>query len=307
MSPRSTRTTSSDEAPAPVADRAALGAARRRVSAGRMAVWGALAAGPAALVLAVLPAPRTVAATPKKTATVVATPAVAADPSGYAELLVSSWLASSTKTVSEPSRRVQAMAPGTALPDTAAPATMASAISVTATAPGRWQVTVAATAKDGAVRYFALPVTADGDGRFAVPAGPAQVAAPAPAAEATESGYPVTVPTTGRPLAATVAEFLTAYLSGGQIDRYAVPGVRLSAPQAAYRKVEVEQLGADEQAAAAETVAADNTRVRVRVRVRAEDTAGGAWPLDYGLALTARAGRWEISAVTASGLAGGAR
>ncbi|MEU8893690.1 conjugal transfer protein [Streptomyces sp. NPDC048442] len=299
MSPRSARTAAPDEKAPPVAGSAALGAARRRVSAGRMAVWVALAAGPAALVLAMLPAPRTVAAAPKKTATVVATPPVA-DPSGYAELLVSSWLASSTKSVSEASRRVQAMAPGTALPDTPAPATLVSAINTAPTAPGRWQVTVAATDKAGAVRYFALPLMADGD-RFGVPAGPAQVAAPAPAAESAESGYPVTVPT-GRSLATTVGEFLTAYLSGGQIDRYAVPGVRLSAPQAAYHKVEVEQLGADQQAAAAESVAADGTQVRVRARVRAQDAAGGAWPLDYGLALTARAGRWEISAVTASSL-----
>ncbi|MFI5808712.1 conjugal transfer protein [Streptomyces sp. NPDC051561] len=306
MSPRSARTTASDEASPPVADGAALGAARRRVSTGRMAVWGALAAGPAALVLAVLPAPRTVAAAPKEAPATVAIAPVA-DPSGYAELLVSSWLASSTKVVSEASRRVQAMAPGTDLPDTPAPAAMVSAISATATAPGRWQVTVAATGRGGSVRYFALPVTAGSDGRFAVPGGPAQVAAPTPAAEVAESSYPVAVPTTGQPLSTTVAEFLTAYLSGGQIDRYAVPGVSLSAPQAAYHQVEVEQLGADQQAAAVETVAADGTRVRVRAQVRAKDTAGGAWPLDYGLDLTARAGRWEVAAVTASGLTGGAR
>ncbi|GHA47879.1 hypothetical protein GCM10010329_82880 [Streptomyces spiroverticillatus] len=276
----------------------ALGQARRRVSAGRLAVWAALAAGPAALVLAIAPAPRTVAAASvPKVATPVATP-LAADPAGHAELFLSSWLASSEGQTSEPARRVQALAPGVGLPKAAAPAALVSALSTVATAPTRWAVTVAATDPKSAVHYFQVPLAAAAGGRLVVVAGPAEVAAP-PAANAPASSFTVTVPS-GRPLAATVTEFFTAYLGGGQIARYAVPDVQLTAPVSAARKAEVTQISAESQEAAGEEVPADGTRVRVRVRVRAQQDERQVWPLEYGLTLAARADRWEIAALTAA-------
>ncbi|MFJ2745438.1 conjugal transfer protein [Streptomyces sp. NPDC087440] len=313
MSPRLTRparnpSPPNEESPL-VATGTALGQVRRRVSGRRMAVWAALAAGPAALVLAVVPASRSVAtASVQRVATPVATPTQAATGvAGHAELFLSSWLASAEGQTSEPARRVQAMAPGVGLPKTAAPVTVVSALSTVATAPGRWAVTVAATDPKGAVRYFQVPLAAVPGDRLVVVAGPAEVAAP-PAADTPPSAFTVTVPT-GRPLAATVAEFFTAYLGGGQIARYAVPDVQLAAPVSVVRKAEVTQISAESQTAAAEEVPADGTRVRVRVRVRAQQDERQVWPLEYGLTLAARAGRWEIAALTAvqSAPAGGAR
>ncbi|MDQ1051864.1 hypothetical protein QFZ76_010189 [Streptomyces sp. V4I2] len=62
-----------------------------------------------------------------------------------------------------------------------------------------------------------------------------------------------------------------------------------------------------EEAAAAERVPADGTKVRVRVQVEARDDSG-RWPLAYDVALESRSGRWEVAALE-SGTArdGGAR
>ncbi|MEU9919672.1 conjugal transfer protein, partial [Streptomyces sp. NPDC051001] len=122
------------------------------------------------------------------------------------------------------------------------------------------------------------------------------------------SPYTVTVPTDGE-VSSTAGEFLAAYLTGaGEIDRYLAPGVRLSpVSPAPFQSVTVEQLLAADEAAAAESVPTDGTRVGVMVQAEARD-GDGRWPLAYELTLIARSGRWEVSALqsgTAQG--GGAR
>ncbi|MFI8301256.1 hypothetical protein ACIGCZ_35665 [Streptomyces nigra] len=66
---------------------------------------------------------------------------------------------------------------------------------------------------------------------------------------------------------------------------------------APYTAITVEEVWAVEEAAAAENVPADGTRVRAVVQIEAQD-AGGRWPLAYELTLTAHSGRWEITALT---------
>ncbi|MGW4274337.1 conjugal transfer protein [Streptomyces similanensis] len=166
---------------------------------------------------------------------------------------------------------------------------------------------MAAQYGNGSVRYYAVPVAFDSTGSsFTVPGAPGVVAGPA-RAEVPKSSYTVTVPEGG--LSSAVGEFLTAYLTGaGEVDRYLAPGVNLTAVSPApYTAVAVQQVSAVDEAAAAEQVLADGTRVRVLASVEARD-ATGRWPLAHERTLKARSGRWEVAAL-ASGTAqdGGAR
>ncbi|MFF7130485.1 conjugal transfer protein [Streptomyces sp. NPDC008240] len=302
---------SQSEAAAPMVAGARLEAMRRRVRLSRMAVLTAIAAGPVALCVAVASTPTSVqAATPVKPAA-VRTAAAVANPGGYAQLFVSAWLRSSADdATSAQARLAQSMAPGLDLPHPTADAHARSAPqSVTAVRTaqrdgGAWSVTVAAQYADGPVRYYAVPVTADRAGAlFTVTGAPGVVAGPA-RAEAAKSPYGVTV--SEGDLSLTVGEFLTAYLTGaGQVDRYLAPGVTLTPlSPAPYRAVSVEQVLAVEEAAAAEQVPADGTKVRVLARVEARD-ADGRWPLAYELSLRARSGRWDIQALDSGAAQGG--
>ncbi|GDY49412.1 hypothetical protein SVIO_000350 [Streptomyces violaceusniger] len=83
--------------------------ARRWVRLGQVAMWGALAAGPAALVI--MTASSETAPVIQKTP--VPHQARSADPSGLAELFVALWLRSDSRSEqSGDERRLRAMAPG---------------------------------------------------------------------------------------------------------------------------------------------------------------------------------------------------
>ena len=303
---------SESEAAAPTVAGARLEAMRRHVRLSRLAVWSVIAAGPAALAVAITSASPTVkAATPPKPTT-VRTTAAASDPAGYAQLFLHAWLRSSADDAdSAQARLAQSMAPDVELPDPAADAQPAppwvTAVRSAQRAGGAWSVTVAAQYSDGAVRYYAVPVAADRSGAsFTVTGTPAVVARPVRATVA-KSPYALTVPESDLP--AAVGEFLSAYLTGaGEVDRYLAP--HLSLPPlspAPYTAVMVQQVMAVEEVAAAEQVPADGTKVRVLAQVEARD-ASGRWPLAYELALTTRSGRWDVTALeSGTALNGGAR
>ncbi|MEU5324146.1 conjugal transfer protein [Streptomyces sp. NPDC021056] len=304
-----------DEAAAAMAAGVALHAMRRRVRLSRVALWTLIAAGPIALGLSLTsPSASTAvaAATQDPPAATLRTTAVGADPSGYAQLFVSAWLRSSADDASSAQARLaQSMAPRVALPDPLS-AAQSAPVSVTAVrsaqrAQGAWSVTVAAQYADGRVRYYAIAVAADRAGTsFAVTGAPGVVAGPARAVVPT-SVYGVSVPE--RDLSSAIGEFLAAYLTGtGEVERYLAPGVRLTAVSpGAFTAVVLQQVSAVQEVAAGERVPADGTRVRVRADVEARD-AGGRWPLAYELVLTARSGRWEVSALqSGTAQSGGAR
>ncbi|MFF0220083.1 conjugal transfer protein [Streptomyces vinaceus] len=166
----------------------------------------------------------------------------------------------------------------------------------TGQAPERTSDTVAA------VRYFAVSGTGgQNGGPVTITGSPAEVAAPE-TAPAPASPYTRHVPA-GDAMGTAVGEFLRAYLASGEaaaLERYLSPGLRLSAPAAAsYARVDVEEISADTDQAAAKAVPGDGARARVRVRVSGEDRAGSRWPLVYRLEMTARAGRWEVGALDA--------
>jgi hypothetical protein len=276
---------------------------QRRVRLSRLALWTAIAAGPVALGVAITSTPATVeAATPAKP-TAVRTTAVVTDPAGHAQLFIHAWLRSSTDDpTSAQARLAQSMAPGIELPEKAAHAQpvpqSVTAVRSVQRGHGAWSVTVAAQYADGTVRYYSVPLAADGAGdSFAVTGQPSVVAGPA-RAEAARTPYRVSVPESD--LSAAVGEFLAAYLTGaGEIGRYLAPGVTLTPlSPALYSALSVEEVSAVEDTAAAEHMPSDGTKVRVLAQVEARDS-DGTWPLAYQLALTARSGRWEVSALEA--------
>ncbi|MFF3489501.1 conjugal transfer protein [Streptomyces sp. NPDC002701] len=292
-----------EHAAPPTAAGARLQQMRRRVHLGRLGVWAAVSAGPIALAVAVATPATVVRAAPATKPTTVRT-TVSANPSGYATVFLGAWLRSRAGAESTAQARLaQSMAPDVDLPGTAdaqpEPKSVVAVRSAQQTGTA-WSVTVAAQYADGSVRYFAVPVVAgSGGASFTVSNAPGVVAGPG-RAEAAQSPYSVTVPTDGD-LSAATGEFLAAYLTGaGEADRYLAPGVKVSGVSPApYTAVTVQQVSAVEEAAAAERVPADGTKVRVLARVEARDD-DGRWPLAYELALTARSGRWEVSALESS-------
>ncbi|MDX3075904.1 conjugal transfer protein [Streptomyces sp. MI02-7b] len=290
------------------------------MSLARIGVWAALAAGPLAL-LANCATPRTSTAVAQPKAPAAAAVRIA-DPAGVAALFTDLWLRSgSTDDQSGTAQAVRALAPTVALPQRSGkPAGQAlqRTVAVRSVELGRdtWSVVVAAqfassgaqgasttpTARLSSVRYFAVPVLSsnhsDGAGAFTVTAPPAEVAGPA-SAPVPESGLSRPLPSSG-PVARSLQEFFAAYLTGvGEVDRYLSPGTALAAVRGTgYRSVGVDQVDADSDIADG-AVPRDGRRVTVRAQVTATDPAGDQWPLSYVLSLTARDGRWEVTALEA--------
>lgn len=291
----------------------------------RIGVWAAVAAGPLALAVAVT-VPRTVVAAPTPKTATTTTPR-SADPAGVAALFVDLWLRTdAAKPDSATAQAVRTLAPNVELPmrSNAVPAVVLRTVAVRSALlrSGGWSVVVAAqfTVGDGTadsgkvtgrtpvasagtvVRYFAVPVLASdaaGPGAFTVTSAPAEVTGPAtPKVPASAFRSPLAA---GTPVVASVGEFLSAYLAGvGEVDRYLSPGTQLPAVRGTgYRSVVVDHAAADTDRAAGATVPGDGTRVRLQAHVTAKDAADGQWPLVYTLAMTARDGRWEVTALEA--------
>jgi len=283
---------------------------RRRVRLSRLALFTAIAAGPVALGVAVMSGPATVAAAPSHKPASVRTAAAAADPAGYAQVFLAAWLRSSADDAnSAQARLAQSLAPDVDLPDSVASAqpkpAAVTAVRSAQRGGGAWAVTVAAQYADGRLRYFVVPVAAGASGSsFAVTGAPGVVAGPARAAVG-KSPYGVSVPSDGD-LASAVGEFCGAYLTGaGEVDRYLAPGVKLApVSPAPYTAVTVQEVWGAEEAAVAEQVPADGTKIRVRIQVEARDDAG-LWPLAYEINLQARSGRWEVTTLNSGTLHGG--
>ncbi|WP_158717979.1 conjugal transfer protein [Streptomyces sp. NRRL F-2664] len=286
----------------------------------RFAMWSALGAGPLALAATLYAPP---------TAAVQAAPAphpaeahAPADPRGVAELFVDLWLrADGSDTDGSIASAVRALAPEVDLPkrprSAEAPAAAGGRVVAvrTVVGSGTWTVVVAAlrdqagpapagSPHTGAplVRYYAVSGTGGAEGTpVAIGGAPAEVAAP-DAAAVPDAQFLRRVPAGGA-LETSLGEFVRAYLGGGQgggLERYLSPGLRVSAPKTAvYVRAEVIDVLTDAEAATASAVPADGTKARVRIRVSGEDRLGVRWPLVYRAEVTARAGRWEVSALEA--------
>ncbi|MFF4429798.1 hypothetical protein ACFYZ4_11605 [Streptomyces sp. NPDC001513] len=239
-----------------------------------------------------------------------------------AEIFVDLWLrADAANPDSSVAAPVRSLAPHVELPrrprstDTAVTAARVVALR-TSVGPNAWTVVVAAVrdqtepvaaagnpnAGTPLVRYFAVSGSGGTDGTpVTISGAPAEVAAPdAPPVPASRFIHRVPA---GGSLETSLGEFVRAYLGGGQnggLERYLSPGLRVSAPKAApYARVDVENVVADAAVAAGAAVPADGSKAQVQIRVIGEDRQGVRWPLVYRAEVTARAGRWEVSALEA--------
>ncbi|MFD9540850.1 conjugal transfer protein [Streptomyces sp. NPDC060022] len=245
-----------------------------------------------------------------------------ADPSGVAALFCDLWLRSDDAAPdSGTARAVKLLAPDVALPGRAGAAIAQPVQSVVAVRSerlegGRWSVVVAAqfTVRDedgGAVqaakvsrtvKYFAVPVvvkeSAGGVGAVSVTAPPAQIAGPSVVTSGA-SRFENRIPAYSE-LVISLGEFFKAYLAGvGEVDRYLSPRTELAAvADSGYTEVRVEEASADSEVADG-PVPADGTTVRVQARVTALAAKAERWPLSYELTMTARSGRWEVTALHA--------
>lgn len=161
-----------------------------------------------------------------------------------------------------------------------------------------WSVTVALTVTDANQsterRYFQIPVRYAEEGLTAITL-PTPVSAP-PVTVGSTTGYRTQVDTSSS-LGQTVGQFLSAYTAGaGDVSRYLTPGVFLAPlTPAPYTEVQLSEIRAvGEQPSEA---AQDGTQIRVLALGTAVVTDEQTSNVAYALTVTARAGRWEISAI----------
>lgn len=166
-------------------------------------------------------------------------------------------------------------------------------------ADGTWSVTVAVTVTDArkvtARRFFQVPVRLDA-GTVSALSLPTPVSPP-PVTPAASDEYRTQLDSTG-PQSQTVAQFLSAYLTGsGDVGRYLTPGITLTAVSPApYTSVRLDDLRGDTDVSTS-TTPRDGQRLRVLASATAVVTEQQSSSVSYALTLTARAGRWEITAI----------
>lgn len=166
-------------------------------------------------------------------------------------------------------------------------------------ADGTWSVTVAATVTDArkvtARRFYQVPVRL-ADGTVSALTLPAPVSPP-PVAPAPTDAYREQLDVTG-PQGQAVTQFLAAYLTGaGDVGRYLTPGISLeSLSPAPYTAIRVDDLRADTATDPARAPR-DGQRLRVLATATAVVTEQQSSGVAYALTITARAGRWEITAI----------
>jgi|SRR5664279_167506 len=215
----------------------------------------------------------------------------------FAQHLVVTWLRSSRSN----DQPLKVLAPNLSAANVPEVAFKASEPGVAAVkqSGGVWAVTVAVTVTDAQKppvrRFFEVPVVIKSESVAAL-ALPHPVAGPV-AGEPDGLDYRNAVDTTG-PVAQTVQQFLDAFIAGrGDVTRYVTPGVALLAiAPPPYTAVKVQELRA---ATDVDTIAAppDGAKLKVLVAAEAVVSAKQFSNVTYALALTARAGRWEVSSI----------
>lgn len=287
----------SDPAP-PIAPATAVTRSRLGARALSAALLGCVALSPIALLASAA------AWTHDGSAAATATTASPADHSDaqaaageFAEQVVVAWLQATSAHPEE----LQALVPSAVVP---AGVTTAFRVADPAVAGIRaqgsgWSVTVAATVTDAAKttvrRYYRLPVTVTGQTVTAAML-PTPVAAPTVASPPADA-YDTTVEP-GSPAAIAVAQFLAAYLTGaGDVSRYLTPGAAVTPPTPpAYTAIHLDDLAATTDTDPA-AVPGDGAGLSVLATVTASVSDAQAATTQIALTLTARAGRWEITAL----------
>lgn len=199
------------------------------------------------------------------------------------------------------------------LPETASRVTDSSIGDAIAVAPGVWTISMAmdVTPPGGSSqrRYFQVPVAVSGGAGTAQAQPmtvPAEISGPGRSV-ATGMAYSATVSTSGA-AATAVHGFLTAFVAGsGDLTRWSSPQLTLApVTPAPYGDVQVAQLLASEDVPGLSTgqptdgaVAHLLATVMMRLIPAVDGQADTFRTGQYLLTLTARAGRWEVSALDA--------
>lgn len=286
----------------PVSDGQAQATSALSTKAATVLLWGALLLGPLGAGLGAWhhffqPAPS------QPVAAAVTSEAGAdeqARASEFAQRVVVAWLAATRSAPEE----LQALVadPPAILPEHGFTVEDVSTAGVVSQGEGVWAVTVAATVTDERDerhrRYLQVPVMVAG-GSVAALTLPAVVSAPV-VAQPPATTYRSQVASTS-PLSQAVAGFLQAYLAdSGDLARYLTPGVGLvpvtPAPFTAVEVLEVRATTTIDDAA----VLADGEQARVLVEASGTVLDDQTLATTYALSLTARAGRWEVTALEAT-------
>ncbi|GGS72871.1 hypothetical protein GCM10010222_12130 [Streptomyces tanashiensis] len=180
----------------------------------------------------------------------------AGEAAGFAETVLGVWLESGTAVESSPEMaRLRLLAPGVQAPRWGRrPVAVLQVAAVRTERQGRgtWAVTVAARLTNAAagvpgeqsvhgLRFFTIPVTETGSAARRVFAAGAPREAAGPQA-GREPASPCTARVEDPALIDTVRGFLSAFLGGGTVERYLVPGTVLARPQARFPEVETLQV-----------------------------------------------------------------
>lgn len=290
--------------------------------AGTTAMWAAVACGPLALVLA------TAGTTP---APIGPTPAAsfdsAAGPAGFAQLFLAAYLPAGAGTEDTVRPYYPPLTVLARKPATRAAAATPVLLRTQQLRPDYWSITTAVQVLSASSRgwvaaglhCYQIPVldAAAGDGtrsgvvgaqeEFAAGAYvaaslPQEVACPA-ALPAAALDYGNTQIGLSGPAPDAVGRFLAAYLAGqGELSRYTAPGRTMNPVMPpAYSAVTLRALAARGPALTdPQVVPVDGTSLQILADIEATDTTGQPTALTYALTLTARAGRWEVSAIDAA-------
>lgn len=268
-----------------------------------------VASGPAAIAWRVLsPAQQQVSASTSSADTlrVLSRRSVASE---TAAAWVSTWLTSSQTSAAVVKATYPHLAPAVQLPKSASTVSDVRVVDAIAPAPGVWSVTVSArvTPAGGAAatRYYQVPVSVEGElGSVAAHpmAQPAAVAGPVASPARESSAYVVAV-SADSTVGTAVSAGLDAMLTGrGELSRYTTPGSALRPLEVPFSSIALVEIRADRRTAGVIDTAAppdaDTLHVTATVLVadgktRVEDGQSVTYPLT----LTARGGRWEITAI----------
>lgn len=144
--------------------------------------------------------------------------------------------------------------------------------------------------------WYRIAVQSNDDGEMAPVGLPAPISMPA-ISSAPQLGYPSRV--ANREVEATVADFMTAYLTGaGDVTRYVSPETTINAITPAYwTDAAVRSLASSEEVPEGTPTAGQSAQVLVDVNLTRENTTK---PAQYVLDLTVRDGRWEISSLNSA-------
>jgi hypothetical protein len=206
---------------------------------------------------------------------------------------------------------------------TSSPPAVSTPLRAAETAPGYWTVTLAVDAPvaggrsdgGGTPACYQVSLLARGDAAaggtgapgapvgYAVTRLPGRIACPAALAGTAQLAYGAAEPDLGDPVDDVVRRFLAALLTGnGEISRYTSPAAAIApVVPAPYTAVELMTLArgtsAQQPGTAVTAAPTDGQRLRVLATVRVSGPSG-VQMLTYPLVLSARAGRWEVAALS---------